>query len=125
MPKGRTQHKRSIEMRKAGFVRILAGLIFVLGSLVAFVGPVLMVLLFVGELEEPSYTAVLFGLLICFNGIAIAAGGHIMWSSCMLRQQRRSKPSAALPKTVDMPLRPEPYANAQQALLPSQILKLG
>lgn len=113
-------------MRKVGFVGILAGLIFVLGSLIALVGPVLTVLLFVGELPgQPPYIAVLFGLLICFNGIVIAAGGHFMWSSCLLRQQRTSKPSLASPRMLDTPLKPEPNTHAQQTLSPEQFLKAG
>lgn len=113
-------------MRKVGFVRILATLIFVLGSLIAVVGPVLIVLLFIGELPgQPPYIAVLFGLLICFNGIVIAAGGHFMWSSCMSRQQRTSKPSPALPRMLNTPLKPEPNPNAQQTFSPVQVLKVG
>lgn len=113
-------------MRKVGFVRILAALIFILGSLIALVGPVLMVLLFAGELPgQPSYIALLFGLLICFNGIVIAAGGHFMWSSYMARQQRTSKPSPALPTVPVTPLAPEPDTNAPQTLSPVQILKVG
>jgi len=112
-------------MRNVGFVRILSGVIFLLGSLIALGGPVLMVLLFLGDPGQSSYITVLFGLLICFNGIVIAAGGHLMWSSCMLRQQRTLKASSTVPIRLDTTRKPEPNTNAQQTLSPAQILKAG
>lgn len=112
-------------MRYVRFVRILSGLIFLLGSLIALGGPVLMLLLFLGDPGQSPYTTVLFGLLICFNGIVIAAGGHLMWSSCMLRYQRTLKSAITLPIMLDTTRKPEPNTNAPQTLSPAQILKVG
>lgn len=121
-----SSQESSAEMRMFLFLRLLSGLVFLVGSMIALVGPVLLVLVFVGELPgEQLYVAVLFGFLICLNGIVIAVAGHVMWSSCTLRQQRASKPSPALPRTLDATLKPEPATNVQQTLLPAQVLKVG
>lgn len=101
-------------MQKLSVLRLVSALLLVLGSVIALVGPVLIILSFAGEIPgQPGYVAFIFGLLTCFNGLVIAAGGHVMRMSCWAREQQwLAKSSPLLPTLLDTQLKSEPKASS-------------